>query len=311
MSANVETMFYVRETPWHGLGTRVLEAPSSREALIAAGLDWDVIQKDIYTEDGLLVPGFKANLRDTDNQILGVVTERYRIIQNREAFAFTDALLGEGVTYETAGSLQKGKRTWILAKLPQRYIIRGDEITPYLVFMNSHDGTGAIKAAMTPIRVVCQNTLNLALNTAKRSWSANHMGNIQGKLEDAKNTLLYADSYMKELGKTIEELNQFKMSDRKVMEYIDALFPDREEMSTQQKKNRNRLKEDLKLRYFEAPDLKEVGKNGYRFINAVSDFATHAKPLRETAGYRENLFARTVDGNAMIDRAYDLMKKTA
>lgn len=311
MSANVETMFYVRETPWHGLGTRVLEAPSSREALIAAGLDWDVVQRDVYTEDGLLIPGFKANLRDTDNQVLGVVTERYQIIQNREAFAFTDALLGEGVTYETAGSLQKGKKTWILAKLPHQYIIRGDAMTPYLVFMNSHDGTGAIKAAMTPIRVVCQNTLNLALNTAKRSWSANHMGNIRGKLEDAKNTLLYADSYMKELGKAIEKLSQLKMPDRKVMEYIDALFPDKEEMSEQQKKNRNRLKEDLKIRYFEAPDLKEVGKNGYRFINAVSDFATHAKPLRETAGYRENLFARTVEGNAVIDRAYELLTKAA
>ena len=108
---------------------------------------------------------------------MGVVTDRYRTIQNHDAFAFTDSLLGEGVTYETAGSLQNGRRVWVLAKLPQRYIISGDEITPYLVFMNAHDGTGAIKAAMTPIRVVCMNTLNLALSTAKRSWSTNHVGN--------------------------------------------------------------------------------------------------------------------------------------
>ena len=85
-----------------------------------------------------------------------------------------------------AGSLQGGRRTWILARLPQRYIISGDEITPYLVFMNSHDGSGAIKAAMTPVRVVCQNTLNLALSTAKRSWSTNHTGDIQGKLRMRK-----------------------------------------------------------------------------------------------------------------------------
>lgn len=163
MAANVETMFYTREKPWHGLGTMVAEAQSSATAISLAGLDWQVIQKPIKTADEILIPRFKANLRDTDNRVLGVVTDRYKVVQNEDAFAFTDALLGEGVCYETAGSFQEGRRTWILARLPQKYIISGDEITPYLVFMNSHDGTGSIKAAMTPIRVVCQNTLNLAL----------------------------------------------------------------------------------------------------------------------------------------------------
>lgn len=308
MSANVETMFYVRTAPWHGLGTRVLEAPTSSAALSLAGLDWSVIQKPLLTVDGIPVPGFKANLRETDNQILGVVTDRYKVVQNMDAFAFTDELLGEGVTYETAGSLQNGRRTWILAKLPQRYIISGDEITPYLVFMNSHDGTGAIKAAMTPIRVVCQNTLNLALSTAKRSWSTIHTGNIHGKLQDARNTLLYADRYMAELGKTIDKLNQQKLSDRQVLEYIDALFPMQEGISEIQEKNILKMKEDMKIRYFDAPDLEHVGKNAYRFINAVSDFATHARPLRERSNYRESLFGRTVDGNAMIDKAFELVK---
>lgn len=308
MSANVETMFYTRQKPWHGLGTRVEEAPGSKEALTLAGLNWKVVQKPIQTEEGQPILGFKANIRDLDGQILGVVTDRYKVVQNEDAFAFTDALLGEGVTYETAGSLQKGRRTWILAKLPQRYIISGDEITPYLVFMNSHDGTGAIKAAMTPIRVVCQNTLNLALATAKRSWSTNHVGNIEGKLEDAENTLLYADRYMTELGKTIDALNRQKLSDRQVYEYIDALFPLINDASETQKKNLLRLKEEVKIRYFEAPDLQDVGKNAYRFLNAVSDFATHTKPLRVRANSRESLFARTVEGNALIDRAYDLVR---
>ena len=306
MSANVETMFFTRVTPWHGLGTRVEEAPGSKEALVLAGLDWKVVQKPIVTEDGLPVNGFKANIRDRDSQVLGVVTNRYKVVQNEDAFAFTDKLLGEGVTYETAGSLQDGRRTWILAKLPQRYIISGDEITPYLVFMNSHDGTGAIKAAMTPVRVVCQNTLNLALSTAKRSWSTNHTGDIKGKLEDARNTLLYADRYMGELGKAIDQLQQIRLSDQKVYEYIDALFPLMAGITEQQRKNLMRLKEEVKMRYFDAPDLQYVGKNGYRF--AVSDFATHGKPLRQSGQYKENLFARTVEGNALIDRAYQLVQ---
>lgn len=308
MAAQVESMFYTREKPWHGLGTMVQEAPTSEEALILAGLDWNVIQKPIQTTEGSPIPGFFANVRDCDEKVLGVVTNRYKVVQNREAFSFTDELLGEGVTYETAGSLQEGRRTWVLAKLPHRYIISGDEIEPYLVFMNSHDGSGSIKAAMTPIRVVCNNTLNLALSTAKRFWSINHTGNIDGKLEDARYTLLYADQYMGELGKAIDQLSKIRIPDRQVYEYIDALFPLTEDPTDQQKKNLMRLKEDLKQRYFDAPDLADTGKNGYRFVNAVSDFATHSKPLRERANYKESLFARTVDGNAMIDKAYELLK---
>ncbi len=307
MAAQVETMFYTRERPWHGLGTRVEEAPSSREALRLAGLDWQVLQKPIMTTDGQMVKGFRANVRDRDSRVLGVVTDRYKVVQNEDAFAFTDDLLGEGVTYETAGSLQDGRKTWLLAKLPQRYIISGDEIAPYLVFMNAHDGSGSIKVAMTPVRVVCMNTLNLALATAKRCWSTAHTGDIRAKIEDARDTLLFAETYMGELGKAVERLRQIKLSDRQVMAYIDQLFPLYEDPTPVQKKNLLRMKEDVRIRYADAPDLQHVGKNGYRFINAVSDFATHAKPLRESATHRESLFARTVEGNALIDRAYRLL----
>jgi len=309
MPAHVETMFYVREVPWHGLGTKVMEAPTSKAALTLAGLDWKVIQRPIVTKDGIPIPGFKVNLRETDKKVLGVVTDRYKVVQNPDAFSFTDRLLGEGVTYETAGSLQEGRRTWLLARLPQRYIISGDEITPYLVFMNSHDGTGSIKAAMTPIRVVCQNTLNLALDNAKRYWATNHTGDIHGKMEDARYTLLYADQYMAQLGKAIDSLNRIRLSDRQVCEYIDALFPLIDNPTELQRKNLMQMKQEVKTRYFDAPDLQHVGKNAYRFVNSVSDFATHSKPLRERANYKESLFARTVDGNALIDKAYALVKE--
>ena len=307
MAANVETMFYTRQKPWHGLGTMVAEAPTSKEALSLAGLDWKVLQQPVQTVRGIPLKGYLANIRSTDGKVLGVVTDKYRVVQNEEAFAFTDSLLGEGVTYETAGSLQEGKKVWLLARLPQRYIISGDEIAPYLVFSNSHDGSGAIKAAMTPVRVVCNNTLNLALETAKRSWSTNHTGELAGKKLDARRSLLYADNYMAELGKAFERLSRTRVTDRQVLDYINCLFPDMENMTAQQQKNVSRMKEDLKARYFDAPDLKGMEKNGYRFINAVSDFATHAKPLRETKNYRENLFGRTMEGNALIDRAYDMI----
>ncbi len=306
MAANLESMFYVRETPWHGLGTKVMEAPASEEALKIAGLDWKVIQEPIYTTEKELIEGFKVNVRDTDRRVLGVVSDRYKIVQNQEAFSFTDELLGEGVRYETAGSLQNGRKVWLLARMPHEYIISGERITPYLVFFNSHDGSGAIKAALTPIRVVCQNTLNLALSTAKRSWSMIHTGNIQGKIQEARDTLFLAEKYMDSLGKEFESLRKKKLSDRQVQEYIEILLPIEDGSTPQQIRNMKRLREDLEMRYYDAPDLKDLGNNGYRFVNAVSDFATHGNPLRRTANYKENLFSRTVEGNPLIDKAYQM-----
>ena len=308
MAAEVETMFYTREKPWHGLGTRVEEAPSSADALRLAGLDWQVVQQPIYTEGKELISGYKANVRDSDRKVLGVVSERYRIIQNEEAFSFTDALLGQGVRYETAGSLQEGRKVWLLARLPREYIMSGEHISPYLVFSNTHDGSGAVKVALTPVRVVCNNTLNLALDTAKRSWSMIHTGNIRDKIKEAEDTLFRAEKYMERLGKEFEDLRGREVTDGQIREYIEQLLPIEEDATPIQSRNIIRLRKDMERRYFDAPDLQDVGGNAYRFINAVSDFATHARPLRRTANYNENLFSRTMDGNPLIDRAYQLVK---
>ena len=307
MAANVESMFYTREKPWHGLGTKVEEAPTSADALYLAGLDWKVVQEHIFTETGDTILGYRVNVRDSDRKVLGVVSERYKIIQNSEAFAFTDTLLGNGVRYETAGSLQDGRRVWLLARLPREYIIAGERISPYLVFSNSHDGSGAVKVALTPIRVVCNNTLNLALGTASRSWSMVHTGNIRDKIQEAKDTLFMAEEYMDSLGKEFERLRRQKVTDGQIREYVEQLLPMEKNATPVQSKNIKNLREDMMCRYYDAPDLQGIGNNAYRFINAVSDFATHSRPLRRTANYNENLFMRTMDGNPMIDRAYQLV----
>ena len=307
MAANVESMFYTREKPWHGLGVRVEEAPASADALRMAGLDWEVLQEAIYTNAGDKISGYKANVRSTDRKVLGVVTDRYKVIQNAEAFEFTDSLLGSGVRYETAGSLSDGKKVWLLARLPREYIIGGERISPYLVFSNTHDGSGAVRVAVTPIRVVCNNTLNLALDSAKRSWSMVHTGDIKGKIQEAKDTLFMAEEYMDNLGKEFERLRKIQMSDEQVKDFIELLLPLEKNATLTQLRNIKKLREDMASRYFDAPDLQHVGNNAYRFVNAVSDFATHANPLRRTANYNEKLFARTVDGNPLIDRAYQMV----
>lgn len=311
MAANVESMFYVRQVPWHGLGISVQNAPSSKDALVMAGLDWEVQQRQLKTEDGISVAGYYANVRSSDGKVLGVVSEKYAVVQNSEAFAFTDGLLGAGVRYETAGSLMGGRRVWMLAKLPNEYTMKGDKISPYLVFSNSHDGSGSIKVALTPIRVVCNNTLCLALQTAQRSWSTRHTGSISDRIEDAKETLFRAVEYMDGLGKEIERLHTIRIPRKQAEKEIKKILPMPENATSIQEKNVEGQRKDIMNRYLNAPDLKGLPENGYRLYNAVSDFANHAKPLRETSSYRDNLFARTVDGNSLMDRTHKLILQAA
>ena len=308
MSAQVETMFSVREKPWHGLGTVVREAPESKAALRLAGLDWRIVQQDVYTEDNFIIPGYKVNVRESDLATLGIVSDRYQVVQNEEAFAFTDELLSEGVTYETAGSLQGGRKVWILARMPEKYEILGDRIEPYFLLMNSHDASSGLTAAMTPIRVVCSNTLNLALSTAKRIWSAKHTTNILCRMTEAQETILNVRSYMDALDAEVDRLAAMRLSGQTVTRLLAEFFPVSKEMSDIQKKNNQRQLEDVRRRYFDAPDLKDMGNNAYRFINAVSDFATHSRPIRRTKNYQENLMLKTISGNAMIDKAYRMVK---
>jgi hypothetical protein len=134
-----------------------------------------------------------------------------------------------------------------------------------------------------------------------------HTGDIKGKIQEAADTLFLAENYMENLGKELEQLRNISVTDQQVQEYIELLLPMEKGVSEIQAKNIKRLREDMKSRYYDAPDLQDVGNNAYRFINAVSDFATHANPLRRSANYRENLFMRTVDGNPLTDKAYQLV----
>lgn len=308
MAAQVETMFSVREKPWHGLGTVVTYAPTSENALRLAGLDWRVEQQEAYTQDNFIIPGYKVNVRDKDLAVLGIVSDRYRVVQNEEAFAFTDDLLDEGVQYETAGSLQGGRKVWILAKMPEKYEILGDEIEPYFLLMNSHDGSSGFTVAMTPVRVVCSNTLNLALKEAKRIWTSRHTTNVLSRMAEAQETFIKVRSYMDALDGEIERLAEKKLSGKTVMRLLEEFFPQDGDLSDIQRSNNKRQLDDLKMRYFDAPDLRDMGHNGYRLINAVSDFATHREPSRRTCNFKENRMLRIVGGNRMIDRAYRMVQ---
>ena len=307
MSANVETMFSVREKPWHGLGTVVHEAVTSREALTLAGLDWEVRQEPIIYKGQ--DSGYFMNIRSTDDKVLGVVGSRYKPVQNVDAFDFVDGLIGEGVTYETAGSLNSGKRIWLLAKMPDVRIL--DEVVePFMCLTNSHDGFGSLKVCMTPVRVACQNTLNLALRSAKRSWNGRHTGSIESKMAAAKQTLGLAREYMSSLSETAEELYKIKVSPKDFSILQEKLFPITEDMTKRKEESQILLREQLKYAW-EIDDLGNIKGTGWGFINAVADMSTHKPPARKTANYQENAFMYVIDAPILLDQAMKLIMEMA
>lgn len=294
-----ETMFGVRNVPWEGLGVEVQEAPTSAEAIKLAGLDWTVESKKIYNAEGKEIPGYIANTRSSDGEVFGIVTGRYNIIQNSEAFAFTDSLIGEDVRYETAGALKGGRKIWLLARMPEREIL-GDKIDPYICFTNSHDGFGAVKVCMTPIRVWCSNTLNLALKNATRMWSTRHIGNIEMKLAEAKHTLKLANDYMDELNTTAEKLVEKKVSEAELEAIFDSIYPIKEDDSLRKQNNVLDMKEEL-FRCYNMKDIVQFKGTAWGLINAATDMVAHSMPKRLTASYQENNWEKIMTGHPFVD----------
>jgi phage/plasmid-like protein (TIGR03299 family) len=168
MPAAVEQMMFVGETPWHGLGNKVDADIGVEDAIVSAGLDWEVGLKDLQTVDGVPV-SHRATYRKSDGSILGVVGPRYTPLQNKDAFDWFQPFLDAGECgIHTAGSLHSGQKVWVLAQLNRdnSEIVRGDEVCKFILLSNSHDGTTAIRVGYTPIRVVCVNTLAMAHGNA-------------------------------------------------------------------------------------------------------------------------------------------------
>lgn len=300
MAALVENMMYTRTVPWHGLGTRVDEAPTSADALRLARLDWTVEQKNIQLCGGAKIQNYKANVRSSDGQVLGIVSDRYKIVQNKDAFEFTDSIIGGDVRYETAGSLNGGRKVWLLAKLPETEIA-GDKTEPYMVFSNTHDGSGAIRVAMTPIRVVCNNTLNLALDSAKRAWSVRHTGDLNSKMHEARVCLKMANAYMGALAERADRLANTTVTRDQLNMILDELFPMDESCTEREKQGVKKLRDEFMVCYF-APDILKFHNTAWSVVNAVSDMITHNAPRRKTENYRENNWGRIMDGHMLLDK---------
>jgi len=217
---------------WHGLGVVIDHAATSAEAIELAGLGWTVEQWPVVAESTgrrSEVPNRFANVRADTGRVLGVVSEQYRPFQNAEAFDFMDALVGERLAmYETAGALCGGERIWMLARIPKEYRIAGNDVVmPYVLLTNGHDGKNALRMLPTTVRVVCNNTLSLALgNGAGCGLSIPHFRtSLPQRVEEARRNLGVIAKRLDRFGEEAQAMAARKLAGAEMRNYLDGLFP--------------------------------------------------------------------------------------
>ena len=239
MAAAVEQMVYFGEVPWHGLGKKVDEAMTSAEALKEAGLDWEVEMRDIFTLDQdkeyKQIITSQSVVRLTDDSVLGVVGSRWRPLQNKDAFKFMDDIVGEKLAmFHTAGSLNGGRRVWMLAQLPGNITVKGkDTIGKFLLLANGFDGSLAVTIQMTPIRVVCANTLSAAIEGRTQTrWKLSHTESVANKVEDVREQLGLINHQFDQAGLIFNALADIQWKEDQVKDYLLKLIPDNPEAKT-------------------------------------------------------------------------------
>lgn len=287
----------VGEPAWHRLGT-VLDRPATaEEAIKAARLDWTVIKEPLFAgeSDHHLVPDYYAIVRGDDWEkkkatVLGIVGEAYTPLQNRDAFKFFDPIVGQNAAiYHTAGALGHGERVWILAKLPDDIRVIGDDIThKYLLLSNSHDGNSAVQIKFTPIRVVCQNTLTMALSQGP-TLRVPHTKDVQERLRIAAHMLNAIKVRYAELEMVFKEMAAVSMNSEKLQNYLHQIFPDprRREDDTRYQRALAQAKTDRAgAEYFFATGKGNVEKNVagtlWAAYNGVTEYVDYRKYAKAT-----------------------------
>lgn len=282
MPAAVESMMFVGETPWHGLGNRLDDNPTVKDAIVNAGLDWEVGLKDLFTEDGVGVPA-RATYRESDGSILGVVGPRYTPLQNQDAFDWFQPFLDAGeCSLHTAGSLHTGQKVWVLAQLNRdnSVIVKDDIVSKFILLSNSHDGTTAIRVGYTPIRVVCANTLAMAHSKGAGSQliRVRHTRSSQKNLEAVRDIM---DNINVQFEATAEQFRflagkQFNQKD--IRNYVKIML-DIKETADSDIKTRTRNIMDEILATIEGPKQSMTGVRGtwWAAYNGYNEYLNYTK----------------------------------
>ncbi len=297
---------------WHEKGILLNGPLTSEECVKHGGLDFPVSTKPCFVEiegSQIAVPKTFATYRTDNNEILGTVGHKYKVVQNRDAFKFFDAIVGSGeAIYETAGALGRGERIFISAKMPNYVTINGtNDVTEFYVLLtSSHDGTGAIKALVTPVRVVCANTLRMALKSTVNQVSIRHTANAETALQDAHRVLGITNNFVKEMDELLNFTTQIKVSDQKAKEVIAQLFPSQAEEDGKGINKRTENKRDAMFEaYMTGIGQQGIIGTGYGLLQGVTYYTSHVREFRDNDNKLEYLLEGT--GFDLVTQAKDLI----
>lgn len=237
------------EKAWHGLGQVVDKAMTASEAIELANLDYEVEKTTIHAKinsadsEMTLWQPFEdkfATYRKDTSEPLGIVGSRYEIVQNKDAFAFFDAIVDSGeAIFETAGALGKGERIFVTAKLPQDLLVKGEECNKYIILTNSHDGTSSIVAGFTTIRVVCNNTLQAAMRGLTNKVYIEHRTGAKERLSEAYKVMGIASKYMSEVDEIFNQMAKTEISDAQLQKYItDVMIPEYKALKSEEEQEK-------------------------------------------------------------------------
>lgn len=272
------SMMYVGETPWHNLGVKLDKPATAAEAIEAAGLNFTVEKWSLKTERGFFpVENHFATIRTDTCKVLGVVGSRYEPIQNTDAFTMFDSLVGEGeAIYHTAGALGKGERIWILAKMPDYIRINGNDIVEkFLLLVNSHDGSSVVRVKLTPIRVVCANTLSIALSGTEQEVRIKHTTQAIERLKQVHEILGLSNKLYAELDYIFNRMSTTKMSDTSLTRYVEDIFPD---IPNSERSSKRHIVREKVLELAESGVGSDMAKGTlWGAYNAVTEFVDHVR----------------------------------
>lgn len=306
---NGKASFASTEKAWHGLGTIVKQAMTSKEAIELAGLGYDVITAPLLANvDGVgqfPVPNQFATMRTDNNAVLGTVGSRYTVVQNRDAFTFFDAIVGQGqAIFETAGVLGIGERIFVTAKMPKYIRIAGtDDVTEmFVILTSSHDGSGAVIAGISPIRIVCQNTLKISLKSAINKISIRHTKSAEKNLIEAHKLLGIANEYTEQMNVTLNNLSLKKVSDAQVKKLVEDLFPSEAKVDTRI----NNIRNEVLNSYYTGIGQEKILGTAYGVLQGVTHYTSHVKNYKDADTKFENLL---MDGTSakVNDKALELI----
>lgn len=287
MSHAVESMFYTGETPWHRLGQRLANAPTIEQAIAQSGLDWTVEHHTLRTAEGL-ESDHRLVVRDTDRRVLGTVGPRTEILQNRDAFELFRPWVDTGdVALETAGSLHSGKRVWVLGRLQPRNadserVSADDRINRYVLLGHGHDGSLSIRFGLTGVRVVCANTMAMALS--KRAGgliTIRHTKSMATNLEDARQAITDAHGKADQIMQRFRALRDVPVRKRSAVDaYLAAVFGPTEakkqaEAATKGARSELATAVETLMIQGRGTDLPGVKGTAWGLYNAVSEYLTH------------------------------------